>query len=172
MLVSQLYLTLCDPMDCSLPGSSVHGILQARILEWVAIPFSRGSSQLRDRTRICIAGRFFTIWATRETLIYHYSYLFYVEQTEPQRCSGGCPRSQSWSSQPFNPILAGACSTLKLSLSSSVFLWGVLPCRVRTEMNTAWQLFHTWYHIISSEQKDLQINMSLPLLIAFHHLAV
>ena len=42
--VSQSCLTLCDPMDCSLPGSSVHGILQARILEWVAIPFSRGSS--------------------------------------------------------------------------------------------------------------------------------
>ena len=55
-------LTLCDPMDYSPPGSSVQGILQAKILEWVAIPFSRGSSQLRDQTRIsCIAGRFFTI---------------------------------------------------------------------------------------------------------------
>ena len=52
-------------MVCSLPGSSVHGILQARILEWVAIPFSRGSSWPRDRTRVSrIAGRFFTIWAT------------------------------------------------------------------------------------------------------------
>ena len=48
----QLCLTLCDPMNHSLPGSSVHGILQARILEWVAIPFSRGSSQARDWTRI------------------------------------------------------------------------------------------------------------------------
>ena len=49
-------------VDCSLPGSSVHGILQARILEWVAIPFSRGSSQPRDQTWVsCIAGRFFTI---------------------------------------------------------------------------------------------------------------
>ena len=47
---SQSCLTLCDPKDCSLPGSSVHGILQARILEWVAIPFSRGSSQPRDQT--------------------------------------------------------------------------------------------------------------------------
>ena len=56
-------------MDCSPPGSSVHGILQARILEWVAIQFSRGSSQLRDWTQVSsIAGRFFTIWATRETL--------------------------------------------------------------------------------------------------------
>ena len=44
VLVAQLCLTLCDPMDCSPPGSSVHGILQARILEWIAIPFSRGSS--------------------------------------------------------------------------------------------------------------------------------
>ena len=50
--------TLCDPMDCSPPGSSVHGILQARILEWVVMPFSRGSSQPRDRTRVsCTAGR-------------------------------------------------------------------------------------------------------------------
>ena len=48
VLVAQLYLTLCDPMDCGLPGSSVHGILLARILEWVAILFSRGSSQPRD----------------------------------------------------------------------------------------------------------------------------
>ena len=52
---------LCNPMDCSLSGSSVHGIPQARILEWVAYPFSRGSSQPRSRTGVsCIAGRFFT----------------------------------------------------------------------------------------------------------------
>ena len=65
--VSHLCPTLCDPMDCSLPGSSVHGISQARILQWVAIFFSRGSSQPRDQTWVSwIAGRFFTIWATRE----------------------------------------------------------------------------------------------------------
>ena len=66
----QLCLILCDPVDGSLPGSCVHGILKARILEWVAIPFSKGSSQTRDRTRIsylsCIRGRFFSICATRE----------------------------------------------------------------------------------------------------------
>ena len=50
-LVAQSRLTLCDPMDCSPQGSSVHGILQARILEWVVIPFSRGTSQPRDRTQ-------------------------------------------------------------------------------------------------------------------------
>ena len=52
MKVTQSCPTFCDPMDCSLPGSSVHGILQARILDWVAVPFSRGSSQLRDRTQV------------------------------------------------------------------------------------------------------------------------
>ena len=52
--------TLCDPMDCSPPGSSVYGISQARILEWVAISFSRGSCGSRDQTQVsCIAGRFF-----------------------------------------------------------------------------------------------------------------
>ena len=67
VLVAQSCLFLCNPMDCSLPGSSVHGILQVRILEWVAIPFSRGSSQPRDWTWISyIAGRFFTIWTTSE----------------------------------------------------------------------------------------------------------
>ena len=50
VLVAQLCLTLCDPMDSTPPGSSVHGILQSRILEWVAVPFSRGSSQPRDQT--------------------------------------------------------------------------------------------------------------------------
>ena len=59
--VAQSCPTLCDPGDCSPPGSSVHGILQARILEWVAISFSRGSSGPRDRTPVShIAGRFFT----------------------------------------------------------------------------------------------------------------
>ena len=69
VLVTQWCLTLCDPMDCSRSGSSVHGILQGRMLEWVALPFSRGSSQARDRTQVPhIAGEFFTIWATREAL--------------------------------------------------------------------------------------------------------
>ena len=65
--VTQLCLTLCDLMDYSPPVPSAHGILQARILEWVAIPFSRGSSQPRYWTQVfCITGRFFTSWATRE----------------------------------------------------------------------------------------------------------
>ena len=67
--VAQLCPTLCDTMDGSLPGSSIHGIFQARVLEWVATSFSRGSSQPRDRTWVSrIVGRYFTIWATREVL--------------------------------------------------------------------------------------------------------
>ena len=64
--VAQSSPTFCDSMDCI-----VHGILQARILEWVAFPFSRGSSQPRDWTQIsCVAGGFFTSWATREAQEY------------------------------------------------------------------------------------------------------
>ena len=60
---------LCDPMDCSPPGSSVHGIFQARTLEWVGIPFSRGSSQPRDQTQVsCIAGRYLSYQGSPETL--------------------------------------------------------------------------------------------------------
>ena len=69
--VTQSCPTLCDPVDCSLPGSSVQGILQARVLEWVAISFSRGSSRPRDRTQVsCIGGRRSNLWATREVLVY------------------------------------------------------------------------------------------------------
>ena len=66
--VAQSCLTLCNPIDCSPPGSSVHGILQARILEWVAMSSSRGSSQPRDWNQFShITGGFFTIWTTRES---------------------------------------------------------------------------------------------------------
>ena len=65
--VAQSCLTLCNPVDYNLPGSSVHGILQARVLEWVAISFSRGSSPPRDQTQVShLGGRRFNLWATRE----------------------------------------------------------------------------------------------------------
>ena len=90
-LVSQLCPIPCNSMDSSPPGSSVHGILQARVLEWVAIPFSRGSSRPRDWTWVsCTAGRLFTIWAEIE-----------------DKCSG--PVSCQW----FSPLLQqGLCSAL------------------------------------------------------------
>ena len=67
-LVAKLYLALCDPMDCSSPGSSVHGISQAKILEWVAISVSRGSSRPRDQIRLSYSGRcfFFFFFLTME----------------------------------------------------------------------------------------------------------
>ena len=72
--VAQSCPTLCNPMDCSLPGSTIHGIFQARILEWVAISFSRRSSRPRDWTWVShmvgIIGRRFTIWATRENPVW------------------------------------------------------------------------------------------------------
>ena len=69
VLVAQLWPTLCDPTDCSPPGSSVHGILQVKIPDSVAIPFSRWSSQARDRTHVsCLAVRIFAIWAIREIM--------------------------------------------------------------------------------------------------------
>ena len=95
VLVAQSCLIYCNPMDCSPPGSSVHGILQAKMLEWVAMPFSRGSSQPRDWTWVsCIAGGFFIVWATREAYILRlkrqppnmgtrysiYSFVFWFEQ--------------------------------------------------------------------------------------------
>ena len=68
--VAQSCPTLCNPMDCSLPGSSIHGIFQSRILESVAISFSRRSSQPRDWTWVShIVGRRFTVWATKEMTI-------------------------------------------------------------------------------------------------------
>ena len=79
-LVAQSRPTLfATPMDCNLPSSSVHEILQARILEWVAISFSRGSSWPRDRTCIsCISGGFFTDWATGEDFMVNISVSVYV----------------------------------------------------------------------------------------------
>ena len=69
-------LTLCDPVESSLLGSSVHGILQARLLEWAAMPSFRGSSQPRDRTcGFCIAGGFFTTEPLGKPCIYVYIYI-------------------------------------------------------------------------------------------------
>ena len=74
-------------MDCSMPGSSVHGIFQARVLECVAISFSRGSSRPRDQTLvICIAGRFFTISATRDPKQQHMNDISILEVAHMYRC--------------------------------------------------------------------------------------
>ena len=86
MLTAQLCPTVCDHIDCSPPGSSVHVIFQARILKWKAISFSRASSGPRDRTQVShIAGRFFTIWAIRKALPSTKESVF----TQPYALTGG-----------------------------------------------------------------------------------
>ena len=76
-IVVYAWSALCNPMHCSLPGSPVHEVFQARILQWVAISFSMGSSWPRDQTHVssvsCIAGGFFTCWAIKEEIHYKYN---------------------------------------------------------------------------------------------------
>ena len=83
--VAQSCPTLCHPMDCSLPGFFIHGIFQTRVLEWVSISFSRGSSRHKDRTQVsCIAGRCFTTtWATCTGQILLFHMIFIVMSTFP-----------------------------------------------------------------------------------------
>ena len=89
-LVAKLYLTLCDPMDYSLPGSSIHGIFQARILERVATSFSRGSSRPRDQTLVSHSpSRLLTVWAIREA------------QRGSTKCLVLGYRPEYWSGCPF-----------------------------------------------------------------------
>ena len=138
-------------MDCSLPGSSVHGILQARILEWVAIPFSKGCSQPTDRTQVsCIADGFFTIGAAREAqpgerCAYKYPahsdpigghsngpHLLQKPQSgDPRPCQACIPAAQLPLPSPAFPSSShGCCSQInilspKLPLSSS--FWIIQP---------------------------------------------
>ena len=118
----------CDPMDCSLPGSSVHEILQARILEWVAIPFSRRSSQPRDWTQVyCIAGRFLTIWAVLSSVVSNSLWPYGLQHARlacptptPWARSNSCPSSQ-WC-HPFHPLSFPSPPTFNLSQH-----WGLFP---------------------------------------------
>ena len=128
--LAQSYLTLCDSMDCSLPRSSVHGIFQARVLEWIAISFSRRSSRPRDRTQVShFVDRLFTIWTTSEVPM---SQLFASgdQSIGPSASASVLPMSiQDW----FPLRLTGLISLLSKGLSR------VFP------RATAWkhQFFHT-----------------------------
>ena len=93
--VAKLCQTLCDPMDCSLPGSSIHGIFQARILEWVAISSSRGSSQLRDQTHVsCIGRQILYHWATWEAIS---PYIFVIRYNSNRKLIQRSCFSLDWS---------------------------------------------------------------------------
>ena len=113
-------------MDYGSPGFSVHGILQARILDWVAIPFSRRSSQPRDRTQVSrIAGRFFTIWATRESTVIIMKHWWKGLKFE----EGGAIYNILITSQSFSDPVPWDCElhrismTLNLFFSPSSLLW-------------------------------------------------
>ena len=109
--VTQSCLTLCDPMDCSLPGSSVHGIFQAIVLEWIAISFFSGSSRPRDGTQVShIVDRRFTVWATREVQSIDELYL----------ASGGL----LWNEECWHFPLIGEFSSIKSSKDIMCILWG------------------------------------------------
>ena len=111
--------SLCDTTDCSLPNSSIHGIFQARILEWIASPFSRRSSWSRDRTQVsCTAHRFFTIWATRKisarvkvkslSRVHLFATPWTVAYQTPP--SMGFSRQEYWSGVPLPPPFFKICS--------------------------------------------------------------
>ena len=122
--VAQLCPTLCDPMGCSLPCSSIHGIFQARVLEWAAFSFSRGSSWPRDRTWVsCIVGRCFTVWATREVSI------------------GPCSPWNLW--RRIHPCLFIASSDLPTIFASPWRVNALLQCPVFT-----WPSFSLFLHTI------------------------
>ena len=125
-LVTQSCLTLFDPMDCSPPGSSIHGIFQARILEWVAVSFSRGSFPLRDRTRAsCIAGRCFTVWATGEAWVSGSPSLMFHKAL----CIVMSTSSVGFSSQ--SP--GYACHPFRLQNSITSHMSNCFPCSLRRE---------------------------------------
>ena len=86
--VAQSCPTLCNPIHCSLPDFSIHGIFQARVLEWVAFSFSRGSSRPRDQTQVfCIVGRRFTLWVTREALSFIHKWKLHLRLPDYRKSS-------------------------------------------------------------------------------------
>ena len=124
-LVAQSCLTLCHPMDRSPPGSSVHGILQARILEWVAMPSSRGSSQLRDQTWVShIAGRFFTSWGTGKPKNTGVDSLSLLQRIFPTQELNQCLLHSKWILwQPTPVFLPGESHGQKSLVGYSIWSW-------------------------------------------------
>ena len=120
VLVAQLCPTLCDPMGCSPPASSVHGILQARILEWVAIPFFCRSFWPRDWLRVSsTAGGFFTIWASREAQVLFWSFCGFKKKFF----------CRVFASNKMQPILNNArviFNQNRKGVGKSTFFWSLL----------------------------------------------
>ena len=144
-------LTLGNPRGCSPADSSIHGILQARILEWVAIPFSRGYSRPRDGTQVsCTAGRFCSVWGTREArpVIYVYAntrmYLLpLLPPSHPSRSS----QSITWA-----PCGIEQLPTSSLSMSICVLLNDDGVCLLLANFLVTESLFRRAVHVSRSGQ--------------------
>ena len=131
---TQSCLTLHDPMDCSPPGSSVHGILQARILEWVAMLSSGGSFQPRDRTQVSsIAGGFFIIWATREAQECWVGSLSLLQENFPIRVS--CIAGEFFTSWATRELHRSHWRTTQLSVNVGIV--NICPFLQLSEWETA-----------------------------------
>ena len=121
--------TICDAMNCSLSGSSVHGVFQARVLEWVAVPFSRGSSRPRDWTWVsCIAGKFFTIWAIRET-----------DKCRCDRCAFPLKNKNKTKTWLCFPIRPNSLDSLSLCETFSLLLCLKAKCGIQKRKKTQGQ---------------------------------
>ena len=146
----QLCLTLCDPMDCSSPGSSVHEILQTTILEWVAMPSSRGSSRSGDRTQVSdIAGGFFTVWAKHHPLFL--------------ACLQGFPLLLSCTDVCFRQSLSVNLKHLpshegfrlpKIKSSDSFWIWNHVICN-------SYKALHVPHCIIKGIKKKIKKHLDL-----------
>ena len=151
-LVTQLSPSLCDPMDCSPPGFSVHGILQVRILQWVVMPFSRGSSQSRDRTQVFhTAGGFFTIWATRE------------DMTEPSKTArDGPPKGLQVNQCPYGwchcllGILFPAAQSILTHKRTQNKLFPLPLNTLHAMLLTAWH-----HHLAAPPQTDATVSLGV-----------
>jgi len=131
MLSCQSCPTPCDPMDCTLPGSSVRGILQARILEWVSISLSKGFSRPRDGTQIsCIAGRFFTDWARREApvLLYIQRFILLILNGQGSRQSLRVGKNENVKTQPYQSSRFLTTFIVKSRKSLQMQIWAKPSC--------------------------------------------
>ena len=142
MLFAQLCLTLCDSMDCNLPRSSVHGVLQVRIQEWAAMPSSRGSSWPRDQTQVsCSAGGFFTIWATREAHHHKVDINYYLTL-----------HIRNWGTERFSNFPKRSTDHTLQALDSSRGGWVQSPCS---------QPRHLWTVCSPQSQRQLQTELEV-----------
>ena len=167
----QLCPALCNPTDYNLPGSSIHGIFQERTLEWVAISFSRRSSQLRDWTQVsCTVGRYFTIWATREVWgkTYHDTSLrMWKYETNTKRWWGCGPIGTlihcCWECKMVQPLWKTVWQFLtKLNLLSlcdpAIMLLSIYSKEAKVSVNTKTfiRIFITALFIIAQTWKQLR----------------